>query len=400
MSKLKTKLKGILPSLSEEANRCKDPEIKERYYLIRAVVNSPKSVTRACAERGRSTDYFNKWGKRLYKQKSLTALKPQSRQPNYSPKMTQKRVTKRVRRLREAEPFQGPERISYDLKQLFNIDCPPSTVYSILKREKLITADSKKKLTKRHMKRYRRPLPGYLQMDVKYVPQLVEGQQYYEMNAVDHCTTWRFFRILPSLDHFCVARFLRELKENCPFPIIELQTDNGGEFTDKYRNGRLEPSGEHIVDQWCTKHGIIHRLIPIGQKELNGKVENTHKQDDREFFSQNNFRSLKQLELLTISYNERWNYRRPTKALGWKTPLMALEAAYVRALVWIPMWLEKYGQLSEAPLYELDLNGDAFLPMPPMASTADLRRRGKGTKKISAVNRYLQWLEWDEKKSS
>lgn len=400
MSKLKHQLMAILPKLSEEANQCRDREIKERYYLIRAVVMSKKSVTKACAEQGRSTDYFNKWGKRLLKQKSLQCLKPRSRKPRYSPKQTQKRVEKRILRLRDAEPFQGPDRISFDLKRLFNITCPPSTVYSVLFRNKRITVQHKKRLTKKHIKRYRRPLPGFVQMDVKYVPMRIEGQQHYEMNAVDHCTTWRFFRILPSLDLLCVARFLKELEENCPFPIIEIQTDNGGEFTDKYRNGRLEPSGKHILDQWCKKHGILHRLIPIGQKELNGKVENTHKHDDREFYSQNEFNSLRHLQLLAEAYNERWNEKRHTKALGWKTPLTALADAFVRALTWIQLWLEKYGRLCQPSIVTIDAEGNQIIPLPPKASSPVRRRRGTRTKKISAVNRYLQWLEWDEKKSS
>lgn len=398
MSKLKAQLKAILPTLAAEANQCRDRESKERYYLIRAVVASKKSVTKVCGERGRSTDYFRKWAKRLIKQKSLQALASISRRPRHSPQQTRKRIEKRILRLRDAEPFQGPERISFDLKRLFNITCSPSTVYAVLKRHGRITKEHKKRLTKKHIKRYRRPFPGFMQMDVKYVPMLIDKQQYYEINVVDHCTTWRFFRILPSLEHTVVARFLREFEESCPFPVVEMQTDNGGEFTDKYRNGRMEPSGQHVLDQWCAQHGIRHRLIPLGEKELNGKVENTHKQDDREFYSQNEFRSLAHLQLLALAYNERWNRHRHTKALGWQTPEMALGAAYVRMLTWLMALQERYK--SNEPLVRLDKEGNQFLPIPKRTSSAVRRQRGARANKISAVNRYLQWLAWDEKKSS
>lgn len=400
MSKLKAQLKAILPTLAEEANQCRDRVTKERYYLIRAVVTSKKSILKACGECGRSTDYFYKWAKRLIKQKSLQALASLSRRPRYSPGATPKRIVKRILRLRDAESFQGPERISFDLKRLFKITCPPSTVYAVLKRNGRITEEHKKKLTKKHIKRYRRPLPGFVQMDVKYVPQLIDGQQYYQINVVDHCTTWRLFRILPSLEHFGVARFLRELEEICPFPIIEVQTDNGGEFTDKYRNGRLEPSGQHVLDQWCNKHRIRHRLIPLGEKELNGKVENTHKQDDREFYSQHEFRSLENLQLLARAYNERWNRHRHTKALGWQTPEMALEAACVRILVWFSMLQDRHGSDASEPIVRMDKEGNQFIPIPKRTSSTVRRRRGAKANKISAVNRYLQWLDWDEKKSS
>ena len=67
MASLKLQLRKILPDLSKQANTISNPEIKKRLYLIRAVVNSPKSVERVCQSRGVSTDYFNKWGRILLK---------------------------------------------------------------------------------------------------------------------------------------------------------------------------------------------------------------------------------------------------------------------------------------------------------------------------------------------
>ena len=81
---------------------------------------------------------------------------------------------------------------------------------------------------------------------------------------------------------------MTELENAAPFIILQIQTDNATEFTDKYssHNKGLKPTEAHEVDLWCSERGIEHKLIPIGEKELNGKVENTHKWDDREFFSQ------------------------------------------------------------------------------------------------------------------
>ena len=72
------------------------------------------------------------------------------------------------------QPSHGADRISFDLKKLFNILCAPMTVYNVLKRLKLISKTHQKKLTKKHHRRYRRPFPGYMQMDIKYVPYKVE----------------------------------------------------------------------------------------------------------------------------------------------------------------------------------------------------------------------------------
>ena len=397
MSKLKSKLREILPLIAAEANRCHDRELKERYYLIKAIALSKKSVVRACADAGRSTDWFSKWARRLINLRSLDSLKARSKTPKHFANRTLRRIEKRILALRKAEPFAGQERISFDLKRLFNMRCSPSTVYAVLRRLNLITETTKRQLTKRHIKRYRRPLPGYCQMDVKYVPQKVEGKQLYEFNFVDHCTTWRLVRIYPNLTHECVEQFMREIELYCPFPIFELQTDNGSEFTDKYRGGRLQPSGLHVVDLWCQRLGIKHRLIPVGQKELNGKVENTHKQDDREFYSQQNLRSLSHARHLMASYNERWNSLRHTKALSWKTPEQALEAACVRVIAWISVFMENHRPLSKInTLIQWDAELNASISAPIVAT----RKRPSTRKKPTQVDRYLEYQEWSRKKSS
>ncbi len=142
-------------------------------------------------------------------------------------------------------------------------------------------------------------------MDFKYTPYFIDGVQTYQLSAVDHHLTWRLIRSYQSKDAIAVKWFMLELEKLCPFPIIELQTDNDTAFTDKFSSARgLEPTGLHKLDEWCTKHGVVHRLIPPGVKELNGKVENTHKQDDREFFSQARATTYLELKRFTIAYNE------------------------------------------------------------------------------------------------
>ena len=387
MHRLKDQLRLILPGLAKEANANKDSDVKRRLNLIKAVCASPKPASRVCEQRGESTDTFNFWGERLRRGKSLEALRSSSRAPKRSPRRTCKRTERQIARLRRAEPSHGCERISEDLRRLNKISCPPSTVNAVLRRIGAISKAASAKLTKKHMKRYRRPLPGYGQMDVKYVPFKLNGAQLYEFNFVDHCTTWRLARIYRNFTHACLLQFLAELERECPFPIFQIQTDNGVEFTDKYR-GRSEPSDLHPLDLWCAERGIEHRLIPVGQKELNGKVENTHKQDDREFYAGFEPRSFEQLESAMRGWSGRWNSLRRTKALGWKTPDESLEAACVRALAWLAIMLE--GNVS---LYRIDAEGDATLDVPkPIRARRKTRR-----KRPTAVDRYLQWIEWDEK---
>jgi len=373
MSALRKQLVKIIRDLSEEANKNHDREIKERYYFLRAVARSKQCVTRACAKAGQSTDSFNLWGKRLIKQKRLLALKCRSRKPKRSPTRVTMKVERKILALRKAEPSHGAERISFDLKKIYRISVRPDRVYRVLKRNNLISKARTKRLTKKHIKRYRQPLPGYLQMDVKYATYKINGQQYYQFNIVDHCTTWRLTRVYRHLNHYNLMTFLKILEARCPFPIIQIQTDNGMEFTDKYR-GNVEPTGKHPLDRWCDARDIEHRLIPVGQKELNGKVENTHKQDDREFYARSNYRNFEQLARAMRGYNGRWNELRATKALGWNTPDQAVENAYVRAIAW---------------LLHLQSAKSVVEQSKSVAPKIKIKR-------LSSVDRYLQWLEWDD----
>jgi transposase InsO family protein len=393
MSKLKDQLKEILPTLSREANHNRDPEVKFRLYALTSIVESKKDIKHACESKGVSTDFFYEWGNRLLKRRKLSSLESRSRRPKRSPSKTRPRVERKIRVMREAEPAHGPERISFYLSRLFNITCAPSTVYNVLGRLGFVDKEDRKTRSKKHLKRYTRPVPGYLQIDVKYVPYQVDGHKCYEFNVVDHHSSWRLIRAYRDKSYESLVAFLAELAHECPFAIIEIQTDNGKEFTDKYRVGSDGfPTGTHPLDLWCRAREINHKLIPIGVKELNGKVENTHGFDDREFYSQakNGYPTFQHLERSMRSWNERWNGLRHTKKLGWRTPNEVLEAAYVRYLAFLLNWSEAIETIAR-----LNLDGVFEIKIPTQPQT----RKEKPTRRKTAVDRYLTWSEGDRKRS-
>ena len=185
---------------------------------------------------------------------------------------------------------------------------------------------------------------------------------------------------------------MAELERECPFVIIQIQTDNGVEFTDKYRvNSNGKPTGWHPLDMWCAKFGIEHKLIPIGVKELNGKVENTHGFDDREFYSRytNSFKNYESLERNMRGWNERWNGSRPTKKLGWRTPDQVIENAYVGYMVFWLNWIDRHQPLAR-------MNGEGVFELSHAAPPA---RKNKKPKRISLTNRYLAWMDGEDKKT-
>ena len=194
MSELKDQLRLMIPRLSAQANQLKDPEARSRWMKIRAIALSPKSIARACGAQGCSVDFFSKWGKRLIKSRGLLGLRTRSKRPHRSPMKTKPRIEKAVLKVRRVEPYLGPERISDVTKKLYAIEVAPSTVFAILRRAKVVGKKIAERLTKKHLRRYRRPWPGYLQMDFKYVPYLIEGKQFYQLSCVDHHSSWRLIR--------------------------------------------------------------------------------------------------------------------------------------------------------------------------------------------------------------
>jgi transposase-like protein len=393
MSALKYQLERCLSTLVGAANKNQDPEIRRRLYLLKAVVSSRKDIKKTCEARGVSTDVFYKWARRLLKAQNLESLKSHSRAPKRKWNKTIKRIEKRVVALRVAQPFKGPDRLSYDLKKKFNIICAPSTVAAILRRSGLIAKSYKERLSKKHFRRYRRSLPGYMQMDIKYVPYLVEGQQLYQFSAIDHHSSWRLLRLYPTHSLDSTIKFLNDLFEKVPFAIMQIQTDNAVEFTDKFSsNGGLRATGFHAFDQWCNDRDIEHKLIPIGEKEINGKVENSHKFDDREFYSQYELKTFFELRDRMQEHNTTWNEHRPTKTLGWKTPSEVVQESYSRAIAYVRVICESFG----GPIVKLERHDtqSGYILKPHEEPVAV-----KKIKKPTAVDRYMNYLDWERKKT-
>jgi hypothetical protein len=194
-----------------------------------------------------------------------------------------------------------------------------------------------------------------------------------------------------------VIEFLNELLATAPFPIEQIQTDNAAEFTDKFtlHNQLGRPTEKHDFDIWCKSQGIEHKLIPIGEKELNGKVENTHRFDDREFFSQINVTSYAELQRATREYNDIWNDKRPTKTLEWRTPNEVLLQAQVRAAAFTLFHMPSEKPDRQVTIYRN--NGKITASKSEIQKIKEEEKPKSRTKKPTAVDRYLQYLDWEDK---
>ena len=168
--------------------------------------------------------------------------------------------------------------------------------------------------------------PGFLHVDVKYLPQMAdETTRRYLFVAIDRATRWVFVRILPAKTAANARRFLRDLHRSCPIRITKILTDNGKEFTDRLFASRARaPSGTHEFDQLCTELGIEHRLTPTKSPQTNGMVERFNGRIS-DVLKTNRFDSALDLEQTLMRYLYLYNTQLPQSALGSRTPMQALK---------------------------------------------------------------------------
>ncbi len=124
-------------------------------------------------------------------------------------------------------------------------------------------------------KAFKSYVPGYLHMDVKYLPQMQdEAKRRYLFVAIDRATRWVFVQIKSNKTAANAKAFLKALHKACPIKITKLLTDNGKEFTDRlFASRERQPSGNHEFDQLCEQLGIEHRLTKPRTPKTNGMVE-------------------------------------------------------------------------------------------------------------------------------
>jgi transposase InsO family protein len=300
--------------------------IAKKLYLFFLAVKY-QNITLACHKLGYRRSYFYFWYNRLRQADfNINSLQNRSRRPLSHPKRTAGQIVDKIIRLRRQTGY-GPDRLQFHLKRLYNIHVARSTIGHILKRENLIPAKTKKP-KKKHPKRYQMPNPGDLiQMDVKYVPYRIRGEQHYQYTALDDCTRWRFAKIYYDLSVNNTQAFFKELLKIAPFTIKTVQTDNGIEFTYKFTSDPKcidKPPKEHPLDILCQKHNIRHKLIPPGQCQINGKVERSHRIDEEEFYRLKTYKSLKEIQSAFQTWIVNYNHKRPHSSINKITPSQKL----------------------------------------------------------------------------
>jgi transposase InsO family protein len=166
--------------------------------------------------------------------------------------------------------------------------------------------------------------PGFLHVDIKYLPQMAdETARRYLFVAIDRATRWVYLRIYADQSETSSTDFLRRLHAAAPMTIEKLLTDNGSQFTDRFTHKTKAPTGQHAFDRECALLGIEHRLIKPRHPQTNGMVERFNGRIS-DILATTRFRSREDLQTTIERYVKLYNDHLPQKALGHKTPLQAM----------------------------------------------------------------------------
>lgn len=184
------------------------------------------------------------------------------------------------------------------------------------------TKKAKSKKIKRHTKKVVVLTAGeHTQLDTKHLPQTLGNKvKCYVYNFVDHASNWSFKYAYSKLNQHTTEDFLQRLIKSCPFDIQSIQTDHGFEFTYKNYWRMRDVKKEHPLEKFCNRYQIRHRLIIPGEKELQGLVERSHRQDDQEFYIRMEPMQIDEFNKQLRDYCNFRNACRRFKKLDWKTP--------------------------------------------------------------------------------
>lgn len=293
----------------------------DTYFRQRMIKYSEKhSITETAIRFRVSRKTVHKWLKRY--NGTLESLEYKSHRPKSSPNAHTERELKLIRRLVKKHKWHDLILAYQELIERYGY----SRSYGGFKRVVSKMKDKKpKKKTVKKPKPYKRAdyVGQKVQVDVKFVPSdcTVDGKKYYVYIAVDECSRWAYRQMYEEHSTYSSYQFLLELVEAAPFPIREIQTDNGSEFTNALKTDKYKPT---LFEKALKIFGIKYHRIRIATPRHNGKVERQNRQDGERFYRYMKMYNLADGRKQLAVYQKKSNTYIKT-CLGMKSPNQIVE---------------------------------------------------------------------------
>lgn len=251
--------------------------------------------------------------------KRLSSLVPQSTRPKQTRRMeTDWRLEAFIRTLREEYGPLSKYKIKPFLdeyaKQLGLASYGNTKIGKIIKRRNFFFDKGIKAKTKRRKWPYLRlkqtpkiKRPGYLELDSITI--YVLNQKCYFVTAIDIFTKYAWCKLVTSLSSRQAKEALIELQGKLPYPVKEIQTDNGSEFLNEFH-------------KYTEEQNLIHNFIYPHSPKINSIVERFNRTIQDEFLTRNDYLGINQnkFNLDLLKYLTWYNNQRPHHTLGLVSP--------------------------------------------------------------------------------
>ena len=277
-------------------------------------------VTRASDRFGRSRQAIYEW-RAKWDGKSWKSLVEKSHRPHHHPAEHTPEEKEMI--LRRYPRYKDDMMLLWDSLRKSGYTRSYTSLVRVVR--KWVQPEIQKRTARKNKPYVRAEYPGQkVQVDVKFVPSycVTNGRKYYQYTAVDECTRWTYREMYEEHSTYSSAQFLANLVKKCPFPIREIQTDNGTEFT----NALVQKKCDHksLFENMLDRYDIIYHRIRVATPRHNGKVERQHRIDEARFYKKMRMYSLedgrKQLERYNARSNDIpkicLNFRSPNEVLA------------------------------------------------------------------------------------
>ena len=277
-------------------------------------------VKRASRKYNKSRSYIYFWKARW--DGTAESLACRSRRPHSHPNQHTEAELKLIWDMRRRNPQLGMVELWHRLRQR-GYTRRPESLFRVMRKLGLFPPKEKKPACK--PKPYQQmTYPGQrIQVDVKVVPRhcIADPElRLFQYTAIDEFTRLRFLAAYPEQSTYSSADFLKKLFKwyaRRGIRVECVQTDNGFEFTNRFSNSKRDiPT---LFETTAAQLGIRHKLIRPYTPRHNGKVERSHREDQKRFYSCRSFYSLDDFAKQLAIHNRRSN-NFPMRPLNDRSP--------------------------------------------------------------------------------
>ena len=277
-------------------------------------------VTQASRRYNKSPSYVYFWLERW--DGTLESLRPQSKRPHHHPNQHSEEELKLIKDMRRRNPRLGVVELWHRLRKR-GYTRHVCSLYRVLHRLDMLPAVKEKK--KYIPKPYQQMThPGErVQIDVKVVPRRCIADpslRLFQYTAIDEFTRLRFLGPYEEQSTFSSADFLKKAVAWFAHHGIRVecvQTDNGAEFTNRF--SAKDRSRLTLFESTAVSLNIRHKLIRPYTPRHNGKVERSHREDQKRFYDTHRFFSLADFAGQLAAHQSRSN-NLPMRPLAWLSP--------------------------------------------------------------------------------